>query len=246
MNNILLVTPAYEEWDNLLELLPKVVAQLDNLGDDSRWVIVSESEITNLKVAETIGLVSKVSILKRNPNAENFAAAIQIGLNELESQEYIVFMDGDQSHDPNQIGKLISVLDDNPKIDIAISSRYIEGGHSENTLILRTMSKVLNTVFRSFLRVDAKDISTNFKAFRAPLLRNVQIISTNFEAVEELLLHCSQRLGRSPEIKEIPDYFSLRVHGVSKRKLRQFIGTYLLSLLILKKIIEMQNLNQIK
>jgi dolichol-phosphate mannosyltransferase len=238
--NVLIITPAYQEWNNLLELLPRVVEQLSKFDVQSKWLIICENSITNSAAYEDLKVTENVEVCRRELGNESFAAALQVGINQIDLHEYVVFMDGDQSHQPEQIGKLVDVLCDHDEIDIAISSRYIDGGSSENSLMLKTMSKVLNIVFRKFLKLDAKDISTNFKAFRAPLLRNVELVSKNFEAVEELLIHCAVRLGQAPNIQEIPDTFTTRVYGESKRKLGQFIGTYLMSLLFLKRKIRNQ------
>jgi dolichol-phosphate mannosyltransferase len=238
--NVLIITPAYQEWSNLLELLPRVVEQLSKFDEQSKWLIICENLITNNTAYNDLEVIENVEVCRRERGNESFAAALQMGINRIYSHEYIVVMDGDQSHQPEQIGKLVDVLCKFDEVDIAISSRYIDGGSTENSLLLKTMSKVLNIVFRKFLKLDAKDVSTNFKAFRAPLLRNVELVSKNFEAVEELLIHCAVRLGHSPNIHEIPDTFTTRIHGESKRKLGQFIGTYLMSLLFLKRKIRNQ------
>lgn len=238
--NVLIVTPAYQEWNNLLELLPRVLEQLSLLGVDSKWLIVSENLVVNYNAYQALELSKNVEVCPRSAGMESFAEALQIGINKISLHDYIVFMDGDQSHQPEQIRKLVEILDNSNNVDIAISSRYVDGGSSENSLVLKSMSKFLNFVFRKFLKIDAKDISTNFKAFRTPLLRDVELISKNFEAVEELLMHATNRLGRSPRIQEIPDTFTTRIHGTSKRKLGQFIGTYLMSLFFLKRKIRRQ------
>jgi dolichol-phosphate mannosyltransferase len=196
--------------------------------------------ISNSQAHHEILSHKNISISPRDVGAESFAAAIQIGINNIRFHDYVVFMDGDQSHQPEQIGKLVDVLYQSDEFDVSISSRYTDGGTSENSLVLRAMSKTLNFVFRKFLKLNARDVSTNFKAYRAPLLREVKLVSKNFEAVEELLIHATMRLGRGLSIREIPDKFTIRIHGESKRKLGQFIGTYLISLFVLKRKVRNQ------
>lgn len=238
--NVLILTPAYNEWDNLLELCPRVTEQLSHLDAQSRWLIVSEHSITNRDACDYLQSFVNIEVSPRSAGDESFASALQTGINKIAKHDFVVIIDGDQSHQPEQIVKMISILVEQSHIDIVISSRYVDGGYSDNSLILKLMSKALNFVFRIFLGMDAKDISTNFKAFRSDLLRDVELVSKNFEAVEELLIHASIRLGRSPSIIEIPDHFTTRKHGESKRKLGQFIGSYLLSLFILKRKIRNQ------
>jgi dolichol-phosphate mannosyltransferase len=92
------------------------------------------------------------------------------------------------------------------------------------------MSRALNLAFRLVVGIQARDLSTNFKAFRSELLLGASLTSKNFEAVEEILLIAQKRNGSKLRILEIPDHFRARLHGHSKRKLGQFIGSYLLSL----------------
>jgi len=238
--NVLIITPAYQEWDNLLELLPRVLSQLSGFNDQSKWLIVSENKAINQLAFAELEANHNVLVFPRESGNESFAAAIQMGIDQIDSHEIVVFMDGDQSHQPEQISKLVDILSQFHDVDVAISSRYVEGGRSENSFTLKAMSKFLNFVFRVFLKLDAKDLSTNFKAFRASHLKEVKLVSRNFEAVEELLIHVSVRLNRALSIREIPDNFTTRVHGESKRKLGQFIGTYLLSLFFLKRKIRRQ------
>lgn len=238
--------PAYDEWPNLAELSPVLNQLMCESADNIRWFVICEprepdemEQLTRRFLSDFSGVLSP-----RPRNKASFADAIQIGLELIqEDDEVVIFLDADQSHNPLRIPDLIEVLKQDPDVDVSIASRYVAGGTTDNSRTLRAMSKTVNLLYRAVLGLNAYDISTNFKCFRAHLLRGVQLKSINFEAVEELLMHAKARSEanlKSFRLVEIPDHFAVRKHGKSKRRLGQFIGTYLISLMSMKRSVQRQ------
>lgn len=238
--SVSIVTPAYHEWDNLYEMALKIDSVLCDYESGSEWLIVCEAEPNEVQKNGLLNLSKFAKVLPRPLDNETFANAIEIGINHANvNNDLIVTMDGDQSHSPNTLTRLISAFDDE-KHDVVIASRYVDGGTSNNSYLLKFMSKILNRVCAIFFGLKALDLSTNFKVFRRRDLLNLKLTSTNFEAVEELLLIVRHRRG-TIRILEIPDSFYERKHGESKRKLGQFIGSYLVSLFVLARNVSKQN-----
>lgn len=238
---VLVVMPAYEEWENLSELAPTINEVMSQSSDSVRWVVVTEPR-TDLEIAHLLAVhqcnLNALVVARRSGN-ETFADAIQVGINLIEEDDdLIVFLDADQSHDPKVVPRLIDILREQSEVDVAIASRYTRGGSTDNSPLLRLMSICLNIAYRVVLNIGASDLSTNFKCYRSTLLRGIQLHSTNFEVVEELLMHASSRrraIGKKLVVRELPDRFYVRKHGKSKRRLGQFVGTYLVSLALTKK-----------
>jgi dolichol-phosphate mannosyltransferase len=244
ISNVCVITPAYNEWSNLRHLYDQMRQALDYLNAQSRWVIVCEEEPPVDSIEQIRGLDQWISVIPRSTDRTSFADALQIGLDALgRDDDVVVFMDGDNSHNPFQIPRMIEVLSQDDKVDVVVSSRYVEGGSSENSAVLKIMSRALNIVFRLVLRMNVRDLSTNFKAYRADLLRGAQLNSKNFEAVEEILLIAQFNKKTKLQILEIPDYFRARLHGQSKRKLGQFIGSYLIAVVRMRKRIREQSVS---
>jgi len=237
---VAIVTPAFEEWDNLLELAPKVLEVLQTMRHGSEWIIVCEPTPPVAKRTQLESASEMIRVIEREPVSISFARALELGLSSVNSKaSYVVTMDADQSHNPATIQQLIQrISDDSVTPDVVIASRYVQGGESENSWSLKAMSLILNRVFRWSLKIDARDLSTNFKVFHAEDVRGEKLFSRNFEAVEELLLLVKYKRKADLRVVEIPDRFSLRKHGHSKRKLGQFIGSYLVSLILLNRSIE--------
>ena len=93
-------------------------------------------------------------------------------------------MDADGTHYPEFIKKLWAKKDQN---DIVIASRYIKGGHTENSAALVLKSKIVNWGYAFVLGIKAKDVSNSFKLYRGDYLKEFILKCDNFEVVEEIL-----------------------------------------------------------
>lgn len=205
---------------------------LEVLGEfrpDSRWVVVCEpSPAVTLK--QNFEPHEQIIVVERPVHRTDFGYALQLGLEQISSSDdVVVFIDADGSHDPTQIRVMADHLAKNNELDVVISSRYIHGGSSDNSLQLRLMSRVLNWAFSLVLGLKVSDCSNNFKAYRAVLLRHAVLSARTFEAVEELLVLATERKHSKLKILEIPGHFRERQAGKSKRSLAQFMGMYLAS-----------------
>jgi len=226
---VAVISPAYCEWANLVQLCAPISNLLSQFGEGSRWIIVCEPEPTESDVAQMLMEQPHVRVVSRTPNKTTFADAIQMGLKQLTpNDDVVVFLDADQSHNPDEVPALVGALAKNPELDVVASSRYVKGGRTSNPFHLRMMSRTLNLLFSRMLGVKLQDCSNNFKAYRAPLLAGRTLTSQNFEAVEELLVIATESKGRSLNILEVPGSFRERVEGTSKRRMAHFVGTYLL------------------
>jgi dolichol-phosphate mannosyltransferase len=147
-------------------------------------------------------------------------AAMQYGL--AHGYSYVVNMDADFSHAPNKLPELIACLEENPQVDVAIGSRYVTGGGIEGWPLRRhLMSRMVNALARSSLRLPVRDTSGAFRAYRADLLRRVDLgqVRSRGYAFEEEILWLLKRAGA--QFREIPITFVDRRFGQSKINLRE-------------------------
>jgi dolichol-phosphate mannosyltransferase len=229
--NVAVLIPSFEEFESLRNILPRLNAVLRQMNDCAFSVYV----VTEMQPSEgTIRFLEtqRVKVVKRSPT-NSFGDAIRSGIAAIpEAFELTIIMDADGSHSPETIPKLLTGGDD---FDVVVASRYVPGGSSDNGVVLRLMSRALNWTYSLVLGIDCKDVSTNFKRYRTIDLKSIELTSSNFDAVEEILIRIAQR--RRPmklRILEIPDHFSERVAGISKRKLSVFIASYILTLVRLR------------
>lgn len=229
---ISIMIPAFDEMENLEKLIPRIleVMKLHPGYAYKIFVICRENENeSNLIHLESL----EVTPIKRSPS-DSFGDAIRSAIISIpENSDFTIFMDADGSHNPLTLPRLIEAALSS-KSDVVIASRYIEGGSTDNNVVLRSMSQALNFAFGLVLGIKAKDISTNFKIYKSKSLSKVKLQCHEFDILEELLLELQNQKPLEFRILEIPDHFYNRHHGVSKRKLGPFIIRYMATLIRLK------------
>lgn len=220
-----IVIPAYMEEENLRLLLPRLRKTVETVIASFEILIVDtrDPRDSTRQVCEE----SRVSYLNRR-GSDSFGAAVRTGISQSRGR-HVLFMDADGSHPPEFIPRLLEFKED---FDVVIASRYIGGGHTENTPVLIWMSRVLNMTYALVLNIRCRDVSNSFKIYRGEELRAVQLRCENFDIVEEILVKLSRRHPLT--IKEVPFTFKKRMFGESKRSLVLFLFSYLFTLLRLR------------
>jgi dolichol-phosphate mannosyltransferase len=222
-----IVIPAYKEGANLKNLLPEIGKVLQSSNIDGEVVIVdTESPMDETpQVCEEFSWANYVN----RKGGNSYGDAIRSGLENAHAK-WVLFMDGDGSHDPASILSLWKYRND---FDVVIGSRYVDGGETDNSAILIFMSRMVNIIFSLFLSIPCKDVSNSFKLYRNDLFRDLKFSCENFDIVEELLYKILMHYP-DVKIKEVPFSFKQRVHGETKRNLFVFILTYCLTLVKLR------------
>ncbi|MCO4795468.1 MAG: glycosyltransferase [Bacteriovoracaceae bacterium] len=221
-----IIMPAYLEEENLRLLLPRVKAVAAELTPSFEIIIVD----TEKAMDGTPEACKENDVLYFNRTGGNtYGAAIRTGIAKAQGQK-IIFMDADGSHHPEFIKELYAEKDTN---DIVIASRYIEGGHTENSFLLVLMSKIVNWGYAFALNIKCKDVSNSFKLYNGDMLRDIPLSCNNFDIVEEILYKIIKK-NPNIKIKELPFSFKQRMFGETKRNLLKFIFTYVFTLIRLR------------
>ena len=223
--------PAYDELVNLRLLIPDIIKKVASIEHEVKIFPVIRNQANNAEFIELKQLGSHP--IRRSPG-DSFGDAIRTGLKVTKNNsDYIIIMDADGSHPPATISRLISTAISS-NADVVIASRYVRGGSSDNKIVLKLMSKTLNSIYSLVLGIRVKDISTNFKIYKSTLIDEKVLKCNNYDIVEELLLSVKDFHKNSFNVVEIPDRYHDRLHGESKRKLSIFIYSYLVTLIRLR------------
>ena len=198
---ISMVLLSYEEEENLRVYLPQIKEKLNECGEPYEIIVVDSKEpLDNTKeVCEENGV--------RYVNQENtgFGDAYRTGIRSAEYQKFFI-MDSDGSHKPKYIPDIYNIFM-NEHADVAIGSRYIEGGVSNDS----TTSQILS---RHTSRL--KEIE--------PYLTCI-----HYEIVQEILLKLKinkSSKGEKLKVVETPIIFDKRLTGESKRQPFAFAVSY--------------------
>ena len=146
----LVIIPTYNERDNIESLARQVVGQAAHL---SVLVVDDNSPDGTGRVVEKMAQEEpRVSILHRQ-SKQGLGTAYLAGFSFALAGDYdhVITMDGDFSHKPSYIPALIDAVDN---ADLAIGSRYVQGGSVRNWgLYRKLLSRSANCFARKMLEV---------------------------------------------------------------------------------------------
>lgn len=217
---ISVVLLAYKEAESLTLLFPRVIEKMDSLGEEYELIVVD----TATPLDNTEEVCGKFGARYVNQEDPGFGGAYRKGISVMKGDKMLV-LDSDGSHDPKYIPDIYNKFIEG--YDVVIGSRYTKGGKTEDAVSSRIMSHILNGVYRLVTGVKAKDLSTNFRMYRADVIRQVKLTSVNYDVLEEVLLLMKLKVGKDFKVTEIPITFNKRIAGESKRRLIPFIISYI-------------------
>jgi dolichol-phosphate mannosyltransferase len=208
------VLPTYNEAENLEAITERILAQL---GRDDRILVVDDNSPDGTGgIADRLaGEHPEIEVLHRPGKGglgpaylAGFARALEGGA------ALIIEMDADFSHNPADLPRLIDATE---RADLALGSRYVEGGGVEEWgLIRRVVSRVGSAYARLVLGVRVRDLTGGFKCFRREVLERLDLdrVHANGYAFQIELTYRAIQAGFS--VEEVPIVFRNRRKGASK------------------------------
>ena len=217
------ILPTYNERGNIAILVENLLMVLDSHGLKGEIVIVDDNSPDGTgTIADALSKRDgRVKVVHR-PGKLGLATAISDG-SQAASHEIIVTMDSDLSHPPGIVPELISALDE---VDIAVGSRYAEGGKMEGPLHKIILSRMMNCTAGWILGLNVKDCTGGFHALKKEYLQQLDIKSKGGEYDLELLYKAKKR---GYKMREIPFTYKYREKGESKTNLLSGGITYLIT-----------------
>jgi dolichol-phosphate mannosyltransferase len=213
MNNTLVIVPTYNERENLPNMATRL-AQLPTLVD--LLVVDDNSPDGTGKIADELAATNPaIHVLHRAEKnglgrayCAGFAWALQ------RKYEFIMEMDGDFSHNPDDIPRFIEAAQ---QADLVLGSRYCGGIRVINWPMKRLL---LSTSAARYVRVITgmpfTDPTGGFKCFRRRALESINLdaIRSNGYSFQIELTHKIWSQGM--KVVEIPIIFTERFQGHSK------------------------------
>jgi dolichol-phosphate mannosyltransferase len=221
MTRTLIVTPTYNEKDNL----PRFVDAVRGALPDADVLIVDDSS------PDGTGDIAD-AIASKDPHVRVMHRAGKLGLGTAyvqaftkgldEGYDRFFEMDADLSHDVRFLPDFVRALD--VGADIVIGSRNIPGGGVEGWGVGRHfISKGGSIYSRTILGLGVKDLTSGYKAFtrRALLAIDLPNVKSNGYSFQIELTFRALRKGM--RVKEVPIVFVDRTAGKSKMSRKIFL-----------------------
>ena len=214
MKKIVLI-PTYNEKENITAILHAVLG----LSSDFHVLIIDDNspDGTAFIVESLMGkFLHRLFLLKR-PGKQGLGTAYILGFKWAldHNYDYIFEMDADFSHNPNDLDRLLQACEKGA--DVAIGSRYVKGGETENWPIDRKIYSLGGSAYtRIITGMPIKDPTAGFVCYKNEVLANINLDAIKFigYAFQIEIKFAAWKLGY--KIKEVPITFVDRKIGTSK------------------------------
>ena len=211
---VLVVVPTYNERDNVGILIPAIREALPTA--DVLVVDDNSPDGTGDRVEQVASELGQITLLRRSGKlglGSAYRAGFDYGLDQ--GYDVVVSMDVDLSHDPEVLPELVRMIE--AGADAVIGSRYVPGGATVNwPLHRRVLSRWGNRYTSLVLRLQVRDCTSGYRAYRAEALKEIDPGSTSADGYA-FLTELVRRLVRANlRIVETPIVFRDRRYGTSK------------------------------
>ena len=211
----IVIIPTYNEKENIVGITEAVLA----LPRDFHVLIVDDgspdgtAELVRQQMQKHHGRVHLVERQGKLGLGTAYIRGFQWGLER--GYDYIFEMDADFSHNPQDLMRLHDAILDGA--DVAVGSRYVEGGALNNWPLDRiALSYGASLYVRMITWMPVKDPTAGFVCYRRRVLETIDLEKIRFigYAFQIEMKFASRLLGF--RIVEVPITFTDRVEGTSK------------------------------
>jgi glycosyltransferase involved in cell wall biosynthesis len=201
-----IVIPALNEEKNIGDVLRGIRRVMGSYPVSWEMIVVDDgSSDRTIDIANQNG-----AIVVRNGVNQGKGHALQLGFKHAHGN-ILVTIDADGSHNPADIGKLVSPILNG--VDMTLGSRFVGGNGRDSTKRLHIVGNAL--INFTFLLVTGKKVSdsqTGFRAFRSKIVEEIKIESEGYQFETELTV---KALKKGNIVKEIPVNVKARREGHS-------------------------------
>jgi len=212
--NVLIVTPTYNERENLPVLAAGVLKH-----DGTRMLVVDDGspdgtgQIADQLAAQYPGRVEVMHRTGPRGLGRSYVDGLLHAIKEGRA-EFVCQMDADLSHNPDYLPELVQAAAAN---DLVIGSRYLHGVSVVNWPLHRIfLSAFGNRYIRFITSLSASDCTSGYRCWRREALARMPIadmVSDGYSFLVEMLYEARRRGLR---IGEVPIIFIERRQGQSK------------------------------
>ncbi len=216
MKKSLVIIPTYNEAENISDMLKSVlslphgfhVLVVDDSSPDGTASLV---EAFRPQSGGRVFLVSRPQKQGLGPAyVEGFRWALD------NNYDYVFEMDADFSHDPKDLERLITPLENNA-FDLVIGSRYIKGVNVVNWPMSRVLISYSASLYSRFITgLPVHDPTAGFVGYRSAVIKTILQSPIRFRGYAFQIEMKFKAWKSGYRLKEIPVIFTDRTKGQSK------------------------------
>jgi len=209
---ILVFTATFNEVENIIELVNLIKHQ----PSKPHLLIIDDNspDGTSEEIKKLQNKFENLFLIRRNDklgldsaHKEAYAFALK------NNYDFLITMDADFSHDPNEIGTFIKNLDEFPFV---IGSRYVQGGQCLMRGKRLLLSKYGNLIMKFIFQIDCNEFTTSYRGFNLKKLNNFHLNLIKTKGYSFFMGTVYEVFKQKFRIKEIPIIFKDRKKGYSK------------------------------
>ena len=209
-----LIAPTYNEKENITPLVERVHKALSKYSYEL-IVVDDNSPDGTSELAKSLSSKYPLKVIVRM-SERGLASAVVAGFDQATGQVLGV-IDADLQHPPEAIPALLEAIREGA--DVAIASRYVEGGSIEGWSTKREViskgAKLLATILLPSTR-EINDPLAGFFLFKRKVIDGVVLTPTGYKILLEVLVR-----GNASHIAEVPYTFKERERGKSNLTFRE-------------------------
>lgn len=217
---VLVVTPTYNERENL----PELVAAVHRAAPEADLLIVDDASPDGTgPLADAIAAADPhVRVLHRAGKLGLGTAYVEgFGYATAHGYDVVFEMDADLSHDPAYIPRFLEAIAGGA--DVVLGSRNVPGGAVEGWGVGRhVLSKGGSLYARTILGVGVRDLTTGFKAYTRRALERIDPAAVRSNGYSFQIETTYRALRKGLRVVEVPIVFVDRRAGRSKMSRRIF------------------------
>lgn len=216
MSDVLVIIPTYNEIENIPKMIDTVMALPD--GFDVLVIDDGSPDGTADAVRDKMKLYPERLHLETRSGKLGLGTAYIHGFRWAlkRGYDYIIEMDADFSHNPNDLTRLYHECKDRGA-DVAVGSRYITGVNVVNWPMGRVLMSYFASAYVRFVtRMPLRDSTAGFVCYRRNVLEAIDFDKVEFKGYAFQIEMKYTAWRKKFKIVEVPIVFVNRVLGTSK------------------------------
>ena len=217
MFKVLIVIPTFNESESIVPLIARIDKVRDLVSNQYHLDILVVDDNSPDGTADFVNDAEyqNVFVLSQNTKkglASAYLAGFQWGL--LRDYDFFMQMDGDLSHQPEQIPQLLALSSTK---NLVIGTRWMAGGQVVNWPKRRRYISKFGTRYAAFiLRLPFKDLTSGYRVLPRQLLECLDLSRFETQGYSFQIEIIMKAVNLGFDVKEVPITFVERANGKSK------------------------------